>query len=331
MEVVYFFRKPRIKTNFSIEKVFNLVRKSIPKTVSFKTVTVSLLSNGFINRLLIGLQVFLNRGQINHVTGDIHFACLFLPGKRTVLTIHDIGFLNTYSGLKRTLLQKFWVELPSKWCAAVTTVSEATKYEILQLLPSLSHKVFVIPNPMPEHFHYSPRPFTKENPSILQIGTKPNKNVFRLIKALEGISCTLEIIGELTNDLIVELNKYSIHYVSSVNLDEQTLIKKYQDSDIVAFVSTHEGFGLPIIEANAIGRVVLTSKISSMPEIGGDAAYYVNPYDVASIRAGVLDLIQNDEKRNHLLENGRENIKRFEPKHIAEQYATLYKQLLSDL
>jgi glycosyltransferase involved in cell wall biosynthesis len=331
MEVIYFFRKPRIKANFSIEKVFNLVGKNLPDIIFYKMVTVSLLSNGFINRLLIGLQVFLNRGQVNHVTGDIHFAALFLPRKRTVLTIHDIGFLNAYSGFKNKLLRKFWIDLPCKWCAAVTTVSEATKHEILHLLPSLAHKIVVIPNPMPEHFHYSPRPFRKETPSILQIGTKFNKNVIRLIEALEGIPCRLEIIGELTDELIVELEKHHIKYVSSVNIDEQTLINKYKESDIVAFVSTHEGFGLPIIEANAIGRVVLTSNISSMPEIGGDAAYYVNPYDVASIRAGIQDLIENEEKRKQLLLNGRENIKRFEPNCIAEKYAVLYKQLLSDL
>lgn len=331
MEVVYFFRKPRIKANFSIEKVFKLVAKNLPDIIFYKMVTVNLLSNGFINRLIIGFQVFLSKSQVNHVTGDIHFACLFLPPKRTVLTIHDIGFLNMYSGLKKIILNQFWLQLPCRWCAAITTVSEATKNEILHVLPSIAHKIFVIPNPVPEHFHYSPRPFRKQSPTILQIGTKPNKNVIRLVKALQGIPCTLEIIGELTDELTTELEKCDIKYVSSINLDEQTLIDKYKESDIVVFVSTHEGFGLPIIEANAIGRVVLTSNVSSMPEIGGNAAHYVNPYDVASIRAGLRVLIDDEERRNQLLMNGRENIKRFEPKHIAEKYAILYSRMLSDL
>jgi glycosyltransferase involved in cell wall biosynthesis len=124
---------------------------------------------------------------------------------------------------------------------------------------------------------------------------------------------------------------WNIEYNCSVNLDLEALISKYKEADIVTFVSIHEGFGLPIIEANAIGRVVLTSNISSMPEIGGDAAYYVDPYDVSSIRAGIMELIRNDNKRNQLVANGLGNINRFDPKFIAEKYSILYSKMLSNL
>jgi glycosyltransferase involved in cell wall biosynthesis len=111
-------------------------------------------------------------------------------------------------------------------------------------------------------------------------------------------------------------------------LSEQEVIQKYIACDILVFVSFFEGFGLPIIEANAVERVVVTSNISSMPEIAGDAACLVDPYDIPSIRNGIIKVIENDSFREKLIENGRKNKARFTAEHIASQYYHLYKQLL---
>jgi glycosyltransferase involved in cell wall biosynthesis len=96
---------------------------------------------------------------------------------------------------------------------------------------------------------------------------------------------------------------------------------------MVIFASTYEGFGLPIIEANAVGRPVVTSDIYSMPEVAGDAACLVNPFDVSNIRTGVLRVIQDESYRRKLIENGFKNVERFKPNAIAQQYLELYKEL----
>jgi glycosyltransferase involved in cell wall biosynthesis len=82
---------------------------------------------------------------------------------------------------------------------------------------------------------------------------------------------------------------------------------------------------MPIIEGNAVGRCVITSSIPPMTEVASDAACFVNPYDIASIEKGFQKIILDTEYRKQLIENGRENIERFQPENSAEQYIRLYK------
>ena len=99
---------------------------------------------------------------------------------------------------------------------------------------------------------------------------------------------------------------------------------------MLSFVSTYEGFGLPIIEAQACGRVVLTSNIASMPEIAKDGALLVTPMDVNDIKNGFNQLINNSKLRDELISKGLENVKRFEPKKIANQYKNLYNSIINE-
>jgi glycosyltransferase involved in cell wall biosynthesis len=101
------------------------------------------------------------------------------------------------------------------------------------------------------------------------------------------------------------------------------MIRKYQECDISAFISTSEGFGMPIAEASVTERVVVTSNISSMPEVALDAAHLVNPNDIYDIRAGIKKVIENDSYREKLIENGRRNKLRFDGDAIAKKYFNL--------
>ncbi|MFM7851415.1 MAG: glycosyltransferase, partial [Flammeovirgaceae bacterium] len=113
---------------------------------------------------------------------------------------------------------------------------------------------------------------------------KPNKNVQRLVRALKGISCVLDIVGEIDEELNNMLIENRVEFQQAQSLTESQILKKYESADIVSFVSTYEGFGMPIVEANTVGRVVVTSNILSMPEVAGNAARLVDPFDVGSIR-----------------------------------------------
>ena len=105
------------------------------------------------------------------------------------------------------------------------------------------------------------------------------------------------------------------------------LIQKYIESDILLFPSLYEGFGLPIIEANALGIPVITSNVCSMPEVASDAALLVNPYSVSEITNAINKLLINADIRNKIIKNGFNNCKRFTGKLIANEYRMLYKKV----
>lgn len=326
MKVVLFFRK-RLTGNFSIENLFKQVCEKFPTEVEGIKKEVSFPSKGFFNRLLIGFEVMFNQADVNHITGDINFAVLFLRKSKTILTVHDIGFMKHANPVARFLLLWFWIRIPVWRSSYITTVSEATKKELLRYVSVNPTKIVVIHNPVSRLFNPSPKLFNAQKPVILQVGTKHNKNVHRLIRAIEGISCHLNIVGALDKSIIEELAANRIEFTSVTELNDEEIVKMYYQCDILCFVSTYEGFGIPILEANVIGRVVVTSNMSSMPEVAGNAAHLVDPYNINSIREGILRVIADDDYRIELINNGFVNIERFRVENIARQYVEVYRAL----
>ena len=120
-----------------------------------------------------------------------------------------------------------------------------------------------------------------------------------------------------------------IKYSSKSGLSIDEIYKEYKESDLLLFASTYEGFGLPIVEAQAVGRVVITSSLWSMPEVAGDAACIVDPFDINSIKDGVQRIINDSSYREQLINAGFKNIKRFQVENIAKQYESLYCEILT--
>jgi glycosyltransferase involved in cell wall biosynthesis len=328
MRVVYFHRKPRPKSYFSIENLFRYIRENLPRDVTWEVRVLSFYSEGLINRILMSIESIFYQREINHITGDIHFIAIFLRKKRTVLTIHDVGFMEQKNFLARLTLKWFWISLPVRSAAIITTVSTTTKLELLKYTNISPARIRVVYVPIDPQYTAVPKQFNKEIPTILQIGTKFNKNLVRLIQALNGIDCRLEIVGEPDTATMAELKRNRIDYSVFVDLTNREVFDRYCACDIVSFVSTYEGFGLPIVEANAVGRVVVTSNLLSMPEVAGDAAHLVDPFNVASIRHGILKVINDDEYRNNLIKRGFVNRERFNTEEIAKRYAEIYASLM---
>jgi glycosyltransferase involved in cell wall biosynthesis len=120
------------------------------------------------------------------------------------------------------------------------------------------------------------------------------------------------------------LQASEIEYENMIELSHMEIVREYEKCDILAFASIYEGFGMPIIEAQRVGRTVLTSSCSSMPEVGGEGACFVDPLNVSSIRDGFQRIILDEEYRESLIAAGFENAKRFDPDVIARQYLRVY-------
>ncbi|WP_460922138.1 glycosyltransferase family 4 protein [Pontibacter brevis] len=326
VHITYFFRKPRPGA-FSIENLFLNLQKQIPASVSYTNCFLSRHSRGFTSRLLLSLEAFRLQREINHITGDVNFIALLLNKEKTILTIHDIDSLYRKNRLSNFLLSFFWLTMPIARVKRVTVVSQETKNKLVAHLQVNPNKVVVIPNIISQEFKYVAKPFAKAKPVILQIGTKYNKNIERTIEALYQISCKFVVVGQLSEQQALLLEKYNIDYTNRVGVTDEELRLLYAQADIVTFVSLFEGFGLPILEAQATGRPVITSNCSSMPEVAGESALLVNPHNVSSIRQAVLSLIENDQLREELVAKGLENCKRYSNKAVAQQYLNLYKTM----
>ena len=314
-------RKPNEKFK-SIENVFSTLFPFLEKT---KKIELPYESRGGLRRLLNIIFLFKSRSSVIHITGHDHYL-LWFPFKRSILTIHDVEALKRKKGLKKWVFKKLWFDLPIKNATVVTTISEFSKQELLEM-QSYQTPIEVIHNPLTIEVHDELKEFNIDQPRILQIGTKANKNILRLVKAVQGINCTLVIIGDLPNTIKQILKESQISYENYFNLTEDEVKHEYLKSDLLAFVSTYEGFGLPIIEAQAAGIPVLTSNCSSMPEVGGEGALLVNPFDVEDIRLGILKIISDDSLRIKLINQGKKNIERFDAKMIAKNYQTLYDKI----
>lgn len=331
-KVTLFFRRPNKTGSFSIETSFNKVLENFPPDSIFILTPhiFSHFSRGFFRRIFIIFESRANQGLINHITGDIHFACFGLPSKRTILTIHDCGFLNHSNPLFRQLLKLLWLKLPVKYCRYVTAVSEATKQDILNNVNCDPQKIRVIPTVIDSFFVPSKKVFNSKKPKILHMGLAPNKNLERHIEAISSVDCELVIVGKLNSDQIKLLESSGVTYSSSHNLSKEQLYSTYVDSDILLFASTIEGFGMPILEAQSIGRAVITSNLSSMPEIAGSGACLVDPYNVDAIRQGITKVIGDNDYREELINLGFKNIRRFDIETVVKQYESLYHEVFTN-
>jgi glycosyltransferase involved in cell wall biosynthesis len=326
IRVTHYMRRPG-RGAHSVERLYEDVRAHLSADIEVSICTSRFLSRGLFGRMYDIVRARYYQGDVNHVTGDVHFLTYLLDRRRTILTILDCVTLERLHGIKRWLCWLFWYWLPAKRCAVITVVSEATRQQVLRHLRCDPDKVRVIYCNVSEEFKAVELPFNVSRPRLLQIGTSANKNLERVAAALVGVNCELAIIGRLSPMQIYALKQHHVRYENFVDLSREALVEQYLRCDMVVFVSTYEGFGLPIVEANAVGRAVVTSNIWSMPEVAGGAACLVDPFDVASIRAGICWVIEDSAYREHLVKRGFENVKRFRIESIAAQYAALYRSM----
>jgi glycosyltransferase involved in cell wall biosynthesis len=331
--LTFFFRHPH-RIYFSIEKLFHAVAEEIKKqkdaVFMVRELNLPFTSKpGTISRNISFVKA--KQSRLNHITGDAHYAILGCSRKNiNILTIHDCVLLYHYpkTNPRHWIIRYLWYRLPVKKADTVTVISEQTKKDILHFTNCPAEKIRVIPNFIDPAFRKLPKPFNESRPGLLFIGTAPNKNLERTLEAIQGLSVLLTIVGYLNESQFEDLKSKNIQYRLLNNLSDAEMREAYGDSDILIYPSLHEGFGLPILEAQATGRAVLTSQLEPMASVSGGAACLVDPNHSDSIRSGLLRIIGDESYRNDLVTRGFENVSHFQLENVARQYYELYVELL---
>ena len=275
MIVCHFQRRPLAHT-FSIERVFAAVRRAFPGWVDCRVAVCRYRGTNPFKLAYNIVEARLRTCGINHITGDVSYLTLLLRKSRTILTIHDCVGMVRLTGWRRRLYRWWWLGLPVRRCAAVTVISERTKHEVMQYTGCPEEKIRIVPDAVGEEFQPSPRAFHTRMPVILQVGAGQNKNLGRVTAALRGIRCELHVVGNLAESDRRNLAGAGIRYRNSQGLNDDQMADAYRECDLVVFASTYEGFGMPVIEGQAVGRPVVTSCMEPMVSVAeGPPAWWI--------------------------------------------------------
>lgn len=326
MKVCYIFRQKERK-EYSIEAVFDTIAKNTDNTFEiskwYKPVS-------WVRSIKELIKLRKEKFDCYHITGEVYYLWIFLPFRRTIMTVHDIGMYKNHPwSLKRWLFVFLGIYLPSLFHKKIVCISELTRNDLVSFLHIKESKLITIENPLTIEIQPTFKQFNKGKPIIMQIGTGDHKNLDNLILAVKGLDCQIDIIGNPSTKLIELLNTCNIDYCISTNISNEELIDHYNHCDILYFVSRSEGFGLPILEAQAAGKPVITSEEEPMKSVAGEGALFAYPEDYYRIKENIMLIIENDNLRYNLIKSGLKNIKRFEPKRISMEYQKLYTALFS--
>ena len=305
LKVVHMMR-PASRQLFSIERVFEIVRAAMPQQLN---ITVTQWSpdtaKGLLGMLKAAWEARKHQGDITHITGDAHYLAWFLDPRRTILTVHDLRYFHRLKGLRRWLYWLLWFRIPLARCARVTAISTSTRDDLLKHAPWIERRLDLVVNPLPSGFdgieggHNARSADTSLQ--LLHIGTSAPKNLMRHLDAIEGMDAVLSIAGPIDQATREAAENHPARTNILGAVSDDALRALYQNSDILLFASLAEGFGLPILEAQAAGLPVIAGDNSAMPETAGGGALLVDAHRTDAIRDAIEQLANDRQLQSCLL------------------------------
>jgi glycosyltransferase involved in cell wall biosynthesis len=231
----------------------------------------------------------------------------------SVVTVYDlVAFERELGAPAGSAAERLTLPLAVRRAHALACISQATRDALVERFPHAAVRAHVVPLGVEARFFADDEAARDasahlglDRPYVLMTGTlEPRKNVARAVAAFAGLPLALRERYEL---VLAGPRGWKTEEIDA----EEELPGLYAGADVFVYPSLREGFGLPVLEAMAAGTAVVTSNVSSLPEVGGDAARYADPYDVASIRAQIEELLCDDAERAQLAARARDRARGF--------------------
>ncbi|MEI7829208.1 MAG: glycosyltransferase family 1 protein [Prolixibacteraceae bacterium] len=267
-------------------------------------------------------------------------------GIPSVLTVHDLIFLR-YPNYYKKIDQYLYRYLTTNSCKNATkilAISHQTKYDIVNLLGINPEKIEVIHQSCNKYFYEKVEESRKEairlkfnlpKKFILCVGTiEQRKNQLAILKGVvqENLDIPVVLLGKPT-----EYKMQLEEFIAKFNIQKQLLFLHkttfadlqaiYQMAEIMVYPSFYEGFGLPVLEAQASGCPVITSNISSLPEAGGDGAVYIDPASSLEIGRAIREILMDNDLKDELIQKGKANALLFNDQAVADKLMRMYQKL----
>lgn len=268
--------------------------------------------------------IFRKRNEVLFVPA--HVIPLISP-KKTIVTIHDVAYVQHKEAFSRfaQLYHRFALSMARRKAKLVITDSMASKKDIAEIGRIPLEKIKVIPLGYDKNLYYPEKRKKTTKPYIYTIGRiEEKKNILNILKAFKILKENYQIphqlifagrpgygyqdIKEYWNNLPEEI-KRQIQELGYIPINKMASLMR--QADIFLFPSFFEGFGMPILDAMASGVPVVTSNVSSCPEVAGDAAIQVDPYNVNEIVKAVLDFVNNQKLKEEYTKKGLEQANKF--------------------
>lgn len=298
------------------------------------------------NMLLPFIVQRLKLDLIHDPTGVTPFAFISTKAKK-VVTIHDV-FPLSYPGVSThldSLIYRWWLPRVIPNADAVITISRQSHDDIVQYLKVNKDRIHVMTEGV--HVEFQPADYSAIEAAcaryqlperyILYVGSvEERKNLKRVIEAfsqLDRSDLKLVIVGphkwqyaDILQTAAMEQVAQDVIFTGFVQ--QRDLPAVYSGARCFVFPSLYEGFGLPVLEAMACGTPVITSNVSSLPEVAGDAALLVDPYDTNAIANAMTRLLTDASLHHELRKKGLLRAREFTWKRTAYETLNVYRQLL---
>lgn len=307
------------------------------------------VANNLYKLLQINTKININKKiDIWHTTYPLPIK---INNAKKITTIHDLIPLKLpYTTLDDKTFFFKNIRNSIQDSTAIITISENTKKDILDCFDVNPDKIHITYQPIIDNSltvtdsedeidKYLNKYQISYKKYILFVGSiEPKKNVGRLIDAYSGLDTDMQLIivgkkawlwEEEISKLKITFNELFPTKIKLLEFVSKTdLLYLYKGAFCFVFPSLYEGFGLPPLEAMSFGCPVITSNVSSLPEICGDAALYIDPYDSVDIRNGIETLINNSHLRIQLSEAGKERVKLFNMENYVKKLYEVYAKVL---